>query len=114
MFFYNPKGKKNCQIIVAADGHCLTKTNYGVKPSIITGAKVYPKAKKWIVEVKIPLKYLPCHFPQGGSQLRANFCRNRPRRYNEAKNHWTYSSWARILNGTYFTPSKFGKIIFQK
>jgi Carbohydrate family 9 binding domain-like len=113
IFFYNPKGKKRCQIVVSAAGHSLVKTNYGVKPSITASAKIYSKQKKWIVEVKIPLKSVPGLMPRNGIEWLVNLCRNRPRRYNENKNKWVYSAWARIPKGGYFTPAKFGKILFQ-
>ncbi len=67
--------------------------------------KVDKKSRRWICEMRIPLKALGETKPTLGTQWRANFFRSDVA--NEA-----YLAWSPVLKGTFHVPERFGVLEF--
>jgi len=67
------------------------------------------EAKRWIVELRIPLKAIDITAPVAGKKIAANLFRNR-----HCGQGAIYSGWSPTIEPSHFAPARFGQITFKQ
>ncbi|AMW32706.1 family 10 glycosylhydrolase [Fervidobacterium islandicum] len=93
--------------VVGFDGTIYDELGYDSKWNGDIVATTWREIDAWYVEIKINMNYLGMSL-KDTSELKANFCRNRWK-----GNIPFYYTWS-VTYGSFHTPERFGKLIFQR